>query len=114
MDHATTTDPSITVRMHVREFTMPPIQDALVLGKKTPIGCEAMRKALALLHVSPFEHIEINDDIISNILVRASVLKKIPRDKLIRLIVQHVKPLMTDTECIHLELQPELILEEQV
>ena len=114
MDHATTTDPSITVRMHVREFTMPPIQDALVLGKKTPIGCEAMRKALALLHVSPFEHIEINDDVVGNILVRSSVLKKIPRDKLVRLLLHHVKPLMTDQECIHLELQPELILEEQV
>ena len=73
-----------------------------------------MRKALALLHVSPFEHIELDDVVVSNILVRSSVLKKIPQKKLVQLLLHLVKPLMTDQECIHLELQPELILEEQL
>jgi hypothetical protein len=68
----------------VEEYTIPPIQDMLVLGKNAPIGCVAMRRALGLLIKVPFEHIEIeDDDTISDILVRQPVLRRVGQEKLI-------------------------------
>ena len=49
---------SINVRIRCEEFHMPPVRDALVLGKDCPIGCEAWLKALRVLQPEEFKHIE--------------------------------------------------------
>ncbi len=101
-----------SVKARVREFGMPPIHDALVLGKRSPIGCVAMRKALNLLVSSPFEHIEINgDDVISDVLIRAAILRRVPQDRLIAFILQQIKPMMGPEEVIHLDLDTETQVE---
>jgi hypothetical protein len=109
---------SVNVRIQFQEFKIPPVHDALVLGKKAPIGSDAIRRSLTLLHVAPFEHIELNgeteDDVVGDILVRNSVLNKIPRDKLIRLVIDRVKPFMTADEILHVHLEAEVSLEHQI
>ncbi len=100
-----------TVKARVREFGMPPIHDALVLGKQSPIGCVAMRKALDLLVTTPFEHIEFEDDVISDILVRSSILRRVPREQLIGFVIEHIKPMMGPEEVLHLDLDTETLLE---
>lgn len=109
---------SVNVRLQFQEFKIPPVRDALVMGQKSPIGNEAVRRSLTLLHVAPFELIELNgeneDDIVGAILVRNSVLNKIPRDKLVRLVVERVKPFMTAEEILHLHLEAEVSLEHQI
>jgi len=102
------------IRTKVIEFIIPPVRDALVLGKRSPIGCVAMKKALALLSANRFEDIGLQDDIISNVLVRENLLLKIPREKFISFILRNVKPLMNDHEILHLDVQVELVLEEQI
>jgi hypothetical protein len=106
-------DAKHSVRAHVREFSIPPIHDALVLGRDAPIGCKAFRKALDLLMANPFEHIELNDDTISDILVRATILRRLPPQKLIEFVIQQIKPLMTATEVLHLDLDVQVTLEDQ-
>ena len=105
---------TINVRLRIREFSIPPITDALVLGKRAPIGSEAIRRALNLLHVAPFEHISVDDDIIEDIIVRKGVLNKIPSQKLVALVLKRVKPFMTIEEVTHLDMEPELFLEDQL
>ena len=109
---------SINVRVQVQEFKIPPVQDALVLGKEASIGTEAMRRSLTLLHVTPFEHIELKgdteDDVVGDILVRRTVLNKIPRDKLVLLILRRVKPFMTAQEVLHLQIEAQVSLEHQI
>lgn len=103
------------VRAQIKEFNIPPIHDGLVLGKKAPIGCEAIRRALSLLSSNRFDHIELDDDdIISDILVRAAIVRKLTQEKLIAFVLQKVKPLMSDEEILHLDLQVEVLLEEEV
>lgn len=109
---------SVNVRLQFQEFKIPPVHDALVLGKKAPIGSEAVRRSLTLLHVAPFEHLKLNgeneDEIVGDILVRSSVLNKIPRDKLIRMVLDRVKPFMSAEEILHLHLEAEVSLEHQM
>lgn len=102
---------STNFSMRVREFCIPPVTDALVLGSKSPIGSEGMQKALALMNGTPFEHISLDDPIISDILVRSSILKRITREKFSELVLERVKPLMSPEEVLHLDLEVELLLE---
>ncbi|HJX17507.1 MAG TPA: hypothetical protein VJ437_04845 [Acidiferrobacterales bacterium] len=83
---ASTANMKYTLKARVREFGVPPIHDVLVLGKQSHIGCAAIRKAIEYLVASPFDHLEFEDDVISDIIVRSAILRRIPKDKLIAFI----------------------------
>lgn len=107
-------DRQCLIRAKLKEFGIPPIHDGLVLGKMAPIGCSAIRKALDLLVASPFDHIEVeNDDVISDIIVRAAVLRRLPQETLIRFVLNRIKPLMGREEILHLDLDVEVLLGEE-
>ena len=55
------------LRARIKEFGIPPVHDGLVLGRNSPIGCAAIRKAIDLLVSSPFEHIELEDATVGEI-----------------------------------------------
>lgn len=105
---------SVTVRIRCHEFAMPPIRDAIILGKNSPIGCEAMRRALKILQPQQFDHIELadKDDVVGDILVRSSILKRVSKDKFVEMVLRRFKPVMEADECLHLEINTELIVED--
>jgi hypothetical protein len=105
---------SLHVKIKLREFIIPPINDALIIGKNAPIGSEAMRRALSLLHGAPFDMIKVEDDIVSEILVRNTILKKIQQDNFVKLIIKKVKPFMSIDEVIHLDILVEMFFEDVV
>ena len=100
-----------SLKARVREFGVPPIHDALVVGNRAAIGCTAIRKAVELLVASPFEHIEIKDDVINDIIVRSAILRRVPKEKLIAFVLTQVKPLMAADEILHLDLEVEVTME---
>ena len=83
---------SISVR--VNEFTIPPVADGLVLGKDSPIGFAAISKALSLLIADNMQSVEVNDEVISHIIVRRGILRRVPQDRLVAFVLEQVKPLM--------------------
>ncbi|GAA7771328.1 MULTISPECIES: hypothetical protein [Cupriavidus] len=94
---------------------MPPITDGLVLGRASPIGHVAVGRALSLLSTTAFEHVEIHDDdVISDVLVRKAILRKIPPDELKAFILEQIKPAMGAEEILHLSLEVELLLEQKL
>lgn len=106
---------NVVLRASLREFLIPPVKDCLILGKHSSIGCVALRKALDLLTPNHFEHIEIeNDDVLSDIIIRVAILNRISRPKLIKFVKKNIKPLMTDVEILHLELELIVNLEAQL
>lgn len=100
-----------TIKARVREFGVPPIHDVLVLGKQSTIGCAAIRKAIEYLVASPFEHLEFEDDVISDIIVRSAITRRVPKEKLIAFVVSQIKPLMAPNEILHLDLEVEVGIE---
>jgi hypothetical protein len=97
----TANDRKIRISAHIGEYAIPPLKDMLVLGRDAPIGCIAMRKAIELLIKSPFEHIELDDEVISDILVRQPILRRVSRDELINFVMTRMKPLMGSDEILH-------------
>lgn len=82
------------------------------MGKDAAIGCIAMRRALELLVKIPFEHIELeNDDTISDILVRQSLLRRVPKEDLVNFVLSRVKPLLGPEEVLHAEIDVSVFLD---
>lgn len=100
------------ISAQVAEYAIPPLKDMLVLGKQAPIGCIAMRRAIELLVTATYEHIEIEDDVISDILIRQRLLQRVSRDNLIDFVLTHVKPLMGIDEVMHAEINVKVFLSE--
>jgi hypothetical protein len=99
------------VSAQVEEYVIPPIKDLLILGRQAPIGCIAMRRALDLLVKTPFEHIEVDDDVIGDILVRQPLLRRLPAERLERYVLTQVRPLMGPDEILHVDLEIRVLLD---
>jgi hypothetical protein len=108
----TTKGASYSLSVRVSEFTVPPVADGLVIGKDAPIGFSAISKALSLLTANHMQAIELHDDVIGHIIVRQTILRRTPQDKLVAFILERVKPLMSAHEIMHLNIKSEVVLED--
>lgn len=99
------------LQARIGEFVLPPIEDGLVLGRRSPIGHVAVGKALSLLTTTAFEHVAVEDDIIGDILIRTAILRKIPAPALLDFVLREIKPIMGEDEILHLNLTVELYIE---
>jgi hypothetical protein len=95
----------INMPVQVGKYAIPALKDRLVLGKQSPIGRIAMRRAIELLVKAPFEPIELKNEVISDRLVRQQPLRRISKEELIDFVMTHVKPLMKPDEVLHAELE---------
>ncbi len=101
----------VAISARVSEFTVPPVRDALVFGARAPVGCVAMLGALQLLGPETYDRIEVDDELVKDIVVRATLLKRAGREKLIVWILDEVKPLMTAEDILHLHLEVEVLVQ---
>lgn len=81
------------------------------MGRKAAVGCYAIRKALHLLMATPFVHIELEDEVISDIIVCEAVLRRFPQEQLISFVLEQLKPLMGEEEILDLEIDTEVSLD---
>ncbi len=103
------------LRVRAREFIIPPVRDALLIGRRSPVGHVAMQRSLALLSPDAFEALPVPDHpSVGTVLVRRAILLKAPRERVVAFLLDRVGPLMADTEILHLDLEVEIELEGQV
>ena len=104
----------IHVKTCVKEFLLPVVRDAIVLGRNSPIGGEAILQSLSYLHVFNFVSLKVEDDVIDQILIRENLLLKIPMEKLKEYVIHRVKPMMTTNEILQLDMDVEVIFEDAI
>ena len=109
-----TDNASTTVRFSVKEFQIPPVRDCLVVGKEAPTGCVALKNGLSLMHEEPFEDLHLENDIIGAVLIRASILRKVSPEMLLKLMVKRVAPMMSKREVVLVQIDAEGFLECQI
>ena len=100
-----------SLRAQVREFVIPPIRDGLILGRQSAIGHVAIGKALSLLSTTSFERVPVEDDVIGDIIVRSSILRKLEAQRLVNFVLTEIKPLMGPEEILHLGIDLETVIE---
>ncbi len=110
MNQSAHKEKKVHLNARVKELPIPFVRDGLILGRHARIGCIAVRKALHLLVDYPFVHIEPNDDVIGDILIREEILQKVDQQTLTSYIIEHIKPIMSDEEILQLELDVDIDL----
>ncbi|NOY81428.1 MAG: hypothetical protein GXP31_10545 [Kiritimatiellaeota bacterium] len=95
---------TISIQMAFRQCNLPPVQDALILGKQAPVGSEGVVRALQALSPGVYKLIRVEHDVIESILVRESDLRKISENDLVRVMIEHVGPIMDATDALNVQL----------
>lgn len=100
--------------MRVRALEIPPIKDGVLIGRDAAMGGEAMARTLRLMTNEKFERIPLRDEVVSEIVVRAAILRKLGRERLVKFVLNRIKPLMTETELLLLDIEVELTIEDTI
>ena len=109
-----TVSPRASLRMTFSRFCLPPVQDALVIGKRAAVGSNAVARALEEITPGMFKLIRLEHPIIESILVRRSDLRKIAEERLIPIIVRNAEKIMDETDSLHLTLEITITVEEEI
>ncbi|MEC7521226.1 MAG: hypothetical protein VYE22_15215 [Myxococcota bacterium] len=95
-------------------FELPPVQSALVVGRKAPIGSRAMEKALAEMMPEAFTRIEVDHETIEAVIVRRAHLRRLPEERLVALLVRQTESVIDETEMLRVTMELEISLTEEL
>ncbi len=107
---ASSNAPKFLVQARIKEFAIPPITDGLVIGREASIGTVALQKALNLLVPDHFEHITIDDEVLADVLIKSILLRRLTKDRLVKFLIDQIKPFMSSQDIIHVQLDLEISL----
>ncbi len=94
---------SYSVNLDFEAIKLPPVTDILVLGKKSPQGKYGVLHSFELISPDVFDLIEIDDEANENVeavIVNKSILKKLPKEKIIEILEEYVFPYITRGEAV--------------
>lgn len=96
----------------ITEFATPPVSDALVVGRESPIGHAALYRALELLAPGVYQCIEVKDDVVGHVIVRRNLLARVSEGTLVDFVCSRVKPLLAADEVLNMALTAEVRISE--
>jgi hypothetical protein len=64
------------------------MQDALIVGKRAPIGPEAARRMVDILSPDQYEIVKVDHPAIEAIVVRKALFNMLPQEKLVGLLLE--------------------------
>jgi hypothetical protein len=88
----------VTIRLS--EFEIPPMQDVLLVGKRAPIGPEAVRRMVEALSPEQYVIVPLGHDIFEAVVLKKSLLKFLPEDKLLPIVLEEGSRVATDTTVV--------------
>lgn len=80
----------------VSEFEVPPMQDLLLVGKRAPIGPEAVRRMVEAISPQQYEIIRLDHDIFEAVVLKKSLLKLFPQEKLLPIVLEEGARIATE------------------
>ena len=84
------------INIRLSDFEIPPMQDILLIGKKAPIGPEAVRRMVDAMSPEQYEIIFLDHKIFEAIVIKKSLLKQISKEKLLPIILEEGELIATE------------------
>ena len=97
------------INIRLSDFEIPPMQDILLIGKKAPIGPEAVRRMVEAMSPEQYELIFLEHKIFEAFAVKKSLLKQISKEKLLPIILQEGE--LIGTEDLVIKAQIHIVFE---
>lgn len=103
---------SLSIKM--TEFEVPPMQDLLLIGKKAPIGPEAVRRMAEALSPEQFSIIRIEHPTVEAVLIRNSILEMIEQKTILSIILEEANRLLNARMVLRAELKVAISIQREV
>ncbi|HBE77492.1 MAG TPA: hypothetical protein DDW65_06865 [Firmicutes bacterium] len=88
------------INIRLSDFEIPPMQDILLIGKKAPIGPEAVRRMVEAMSPEQYDIIFLDHKIFEAIVIKKSLLKQISKEKLLPIILEEGELIATEETVI--------------
>jgi hypothetical protein len=83
--------------MKLSEFEIPPIQDVLLVGRRAPIGPEAVKRMIELMCPGQYEIIFIEEGPLEAVVIRKSLSKMVSNEKLLEIVLNEANKVASET-----------------
>lgn len=103
-----------TLSLKISEFEVPPMQDLLIIGKKAPIGPEAVKRMAQALSPEQFSVVKLDHEKIEAVLIRNSLLQMLDEQVLMQIILEEADRLISDTMVLRSELKISVSVQREV
>ncbi|MDF2684076.1 MAG: hypothetical protein K0R47_5266 [Brevibacillus sp.] len=103
-----------TLTLRISEFEVPPMQDMLIIGRKAPIGPEAVRRMAEALSPEQFTLIKMDHPKIEAVLLRNSLLQMIDEKLLMNIILEEAERMISDSMVLRSELKIAMSVQREV
>jgi hypothetical protein len=103
----------INLQLRFTQYHLPPLDSALIIGKRAPVGANGISRAFQELSPATFRLIPVDHSVAEAVLVRVSDLRKLPQQELISRLLQLADQIMDETDTMHVALKFEVIVDEE-
>lgn len=103
----------INLQLRFTQYNLPPLDSALIIGKRAPVGANGISRAFQELSPATFRLIPVDHSVAEAVLVRVSDLRKLPQQELISRLLQLADEIMDETDTMHVALKFEVIVDEE-
>ena len=102
----------INLQLRFTQYHLPPLDSALIIGKRAPVGANGISRAFQELSPETFQLIPVEHPMAEAVLVRVSDLCKLPQQALISRLLQLADQIMDEADTLHVALKFEVIVDE--
>ncbi|MEL7587096.1 MAG: hypothetical protein AAGU19_10325 [Prolixibacteraceae bacterium] len=92
-----------SVHLAFEEIQLPPFQDILLIGKKSPHGRMGLSRSLQFLMPDEFEVIEVDDPVVDTAFINKRLLKKMDRQQILSVLRRQVFPFVREDEILKVD-----------
>ncbi|MEW6046126.1 MAG: hypothetical protein AB1609_06560 [Bacillota bacterium] len=93
------------VTLRLSEFDVPPIHDCLVVGKRAAVGPEGARRMVEAVSPGQYELIRVEHPDAEAVVVRKSLLRLLPEDKLVPMLLDEFSRVGNDRLAFKVQVQ---------
>ena len=86
----------INLQLRFTPYHLPPLDSALIIGKRAPVGANGISRAFQELSPAAFQLIAVEHSVAEAVLVRVSDLRKLPPQALVKRLLQLADQLMDE------------------
>jgi hypothetical protein len=103
----------INLELRFTQYHLPPVDDALIIGKRAAVGANSISRAFEELTPGTFRLIPVEHHVAEAVLVKTSDLRKLSEAELIRRLLLQADQSMDETDTLHVKLHFEIIIGEE-
>ncbi len=97
------------VQLSFEEIRLPPFEDILVLGKKSPQGKIGLSRSFELMVPNEFEVFELEHNVIEAVFINKRLLKKMDKDRIIAFLDKKVFPFVSECEILRVDFKIKIL-----